>query len=591
MRIIDRINLLRNLMQFENIDALLILGTDPHLSEYVPIAWRSVEWISGFTGSYGKIVITKDKAMLWTDSRYYIQAEEQLKDTGIVMMKDRHPDTISIDNWLIMELKSENLVAIDGQTISYSEISKLKIKLGAKGIDLIINKDLVSQIWKNRPLLHQRPIEDYPLQFDGQSRSEKLAVIRKRLTEFEVDATLICQLDDLAWSTNLRGSDIKYIPCFTGFGYIDHNQFILFINKGNISKELTEILNSEGIQIMDYNSLFMVLEKILPTSIFLDPERTNSIIYGFYSGRTKIVEGIAIPTSLKSIKNKVEIAGMRAAHRRDGVAMINFLYWINKQTGDEILTEISISKKLRDFRSEQKYFIGESFSPIVGFGPHGAIVHYSATAETNATIKGNGILLFDSGGQYLDGTTDITRTIAFGKVNSTQKNDFTLVLKGMINLAKAKFPVGTKGYSLDVLARIALWNSGLNYGHGTGHGVGHYLSVHEGPMSIRSEFNNEPIRSGQILSNEPGLYRKDKYGIRIENVILCQNEINSTSEPFLCFETLTLCPIDRNLIKRELLNSEELNWINNYHKKVLRIMKPFLKPEVQKWLIIQCAPL
>lgn len=591
MNVIERITSLRNLMRLEKIDAMLIYGTDPHLSEYVPSAWRSIEWISGFTGSYAKVVITRDKALLWTDSRYFIQAENQLKGNGFLIMKERQSDTIPIDQWLNLELSPGNTIAIDGQTVSHIEINNLGKHFNANGLNFLINKDLISQIWNNRPLMVNNPIVDYPLNFAGSSRSEKLSEIRKRLSDHHADATMICQLDDLAWSLNLRGSEINYIPCFTGYAFITHDQAFIFLNKVSISSKLTENLKTEGISVFDYESLFSVLEMNLPSTIFLDPDRTNSIIYSFYAQRSSIIDGISIPTQLKSIKNKVEISGMRAAHRRDGVAMVNFLYWFDKHSQSDQITEMSLAEKLRSFRSDQKYFIGESFSPIVGFGPHGAIVHYSATPETDATIKKDGILLIDSGGQYLDGTTDITRTISIGKVNSDQRCDFTLVLKGMINLAKAKFPAGTKGHSLDALARNALWSNGLNYGHGTGHGIGHYLSVHEGPMSIRSEYNHEPIREGQIMSNEPGLYRQDQYGIRIENVILCQNEKFSAFGPFLSFETLTLCPIDKKLIKRNLLNADELSWLNGYHKNVLRQLKPYLKPEVVKWLTIQCSSL
>ncbi len=591
MNVIERITSLRNLMRLEKIDAMLIYGTDPHLSEYVPSAWRSIEWISGFTGSYAKVVITRDKALLWTDSRYFIQAENQLKGNGFLIMKERQSDTIPIDQWLNLELSPGNTIAIDGQTVSHIEINNLGKHFNANGLNFLINKDLISQIWNNRPLMVNNPIVDYPLNFAGSSRSEKLSEIRKRLSDNHADATMICQLDDLAWSLNLRGSEINYIPCFTGYAFITHDQAFIFLNKVSISSKLTENLKTEGISVFDYESLFSVLEMNLPSTIFLDPDRTNSIIYSFYAQRSSIIDGISIPTQLKSIKNKVEISGMRAAHRRDGVAMVNFLYWFDKHSQSDQITEMSLAEKLRSFRSDQKYFIGESFSPIVGFGPHGAIVHYSATPETDATIKKDGILLIDSGGQYLDGTTDITRTISIGKVNSDQRCDFTLVLKGMINLAKAKFPAGTKGHSLDALARNALWSNGLNYGHGTGHGIGHYLSVHEGPMSIRSEYNHEPIREGQIMSNEPGLYRQDQYGIRIENVILCQNEKFSAFGPFLSFETLTLCPIDKKLIKRNLLNADELSWLNGYHKNVLRQLKPYLKPEVVKWLTIQCSSL
>jgi len=591
MNIVDRITSLRNLMKSESVDALIIYGTDPHLSEYVPVNWRSIAWISGFTGSYGRVVITQDQALLWTDSRYFIQAQSQLKNTGFILMKDRQADSIAIAPWLNQELKPGSSVAIDGLTISAGEMNKLKEEIGAKGNHLIISKDLVSEIWQDKPSISQALVVDYPVRFAGQSRSEKLMHIRNKLTENLVKATLVSQLDDLAWCFNLRGNEIQYNPLFTGYGYIDHQNAILFVSEGKIPLTLFETLKSEGVDVISYESIWDMLSLKIPTSVYLDPDHTNSLAYQFFSERTRVVDGIAIPTLLKSVKNDVEIAGMRAAHRRDGIAMANFLCWLNKPGQNAGLTELSVAERLRAFRSTRKYFMDESFSSIVAWGPHGAIVHYSATPETDVKITQDGILLIDSGGQYLDGTTDITRTICIGKVNAKQKSDFTLVLKGMIALAKVKFPAGTKGYSLDILARKNLWENGLNYGHGTGHGVGHYSSVHEGPVGIRPEFNRESIQQGQVITDEPGLYREGEYGIRIENVLLCKNENCSAYGQFLSFETLTLCPIEKRLINRELLNNEELKWLNTYHKKVFKALKPHLKGDVLKWLKKQCAPI
>lgn len=591
MNIIDRITSLRSLMQEKAIYGYLIHGTDPHLSEYVPDAWKSREWISGFTGSYGKVAITRNQAALWTDSRYFIQAESQLSGTSIEMMKDRQADTISVDHWLEQKINTGSVVAIDGLTISASEAKALEQKLGANGITLNINIDLVSPIWENRPMLPKSVITDFPVSYAGSSRSEKLSQIRNRLTETGTEATLICQLDDLAWSFNLRGDDISYNPLFTGYGYVDLQQAVLFVGEGKVPQALNDVLNREGVRVINYESIFSFLEEIKPLPFYLDPDRTNSLIYRLIAKRCKVIDGLSIPTLLKSIKNKVEISGMREAHLRDGVAMVNFLYWFSENIEKEKITELSISKKLKAFRSEQDRFMGESFCPTVAFGSHGAIVHYSATAESEFEVKPDGILLFDSGGQYLDGTTDITRTIATGLVTPQHQSDFTLVLKGMIQLAKAVFPENTKGYSLDTLARKDLWSNGLNYGHGTGHGVGHFLCVHEGPMSIRPEYNSEPIREGQILTDEPGIYREGKYGIRTENVLVCKNERQSDFGRFLSFDTLTMCPIDRKLIDRKLLDDDEVNWLNSYHTKVFSELGRRLNPEVLAWLKIQCAPI
>lgn len=590
MSVIDRITSLRGLMLENSIDAAIISGTDPHLSEYIPNYWQSREWISGFSGSYGKVAITQTRAALWTDSRYFIQAESQLSGTGISMIKDRQTDSITISQWLEQELKEGSVVSINGLTISAAEANSLEINLSAKGISLDINSDLVSPVWKNRPSLPQSMIIDYPVAFAGVSRSQKLAQIRIRLKETDSRSTLICQLDDLAWTFNLRGNDIKYNPLFTGYGYVDQYEAILFVGIEKLSVHLIDELTSDGIRVMEYESIFSVLVEKNLAKVSLDPDRTNSLIYRFVSRQCDVIDGLSFPTLLKSVKNEVEIAGMREAHLRDGVAMVNFLYWFDKNFRKEIITELTIANKLKEFRADQSWFMGESFCPTVAFGSHGAIVHYSTTPESDVEIGSDGILLIDSGGQYLDGTTDITRTIATGDVTTEQKSDFTLVLKGMIQLAMAVFPVNTKGYSLDILARKALWNKGLNYGHGTGHGVGHYLSVHEGPMSIRPENNNEPIRAGQILSDEPGLYREGKYGIRVENVLVCNHECQTDFGKFLSFEILTMCPIDIKLINPELLTVEELRWLNDYHNVVLTKLKPYLNGDAFKWLLAQCAP-
>lgn len=590
MSILYRITLLRDLMLKNGIDAFLIYGTDPHLSEYVPDRWQNRKWISGFSGSYGKVAITQKSAVLWTDSRYFIQAETELQGSGIQMIRDRQADTISVDRWLIGELTAGCVVAIDGLTISAAEAYALESKLGAKGILFDVNKDLVSQIWENRPPAPTASIVDYPVHYAGQSRQEKFGQIRERLLEQGAQATLICQLDDLAWSFNLRGGDISYNPLFVGYGYIDEQTAILFVDESKIDNDLAEVLNREGVSVINYKSIFSTMQSVSSLTVYLDPDRTNSLLYHSVSAQNKVIDGLAIPTLLKSVKNRVEIAGMRDAHRRDGAAMINFLYWLDKTIPKQQITEFSISEKLRNLRSEQQLFSGESFCSTVAFGPHGAIVHYSVTPESDCKIFPDGILLVDSGGHYWDGTTDITRTIAIGRVTDQQKMDFTLVLKGMIRLAKALFPENTKGYSLDILARKDLWNNGLNYGHGTGHGVGHFLSVHEGPVSIRPDGNSEPVRAGQIISDEPGIYREGEYGIRIENVLLCKHERVSDFGRFLCFETLTLCPIDRKLINAELLTPDELDWINNYHKTVLDELEPYLQPDVLKWLKASCTP-
>lgn len=590
MNILERITLLRSLMMENHIDAYIINGNDPHLSEYVPGKWRTREWISGFTGSYGRVVVTSKKSALWTDSRYFLQAEAELKESGMILMKDRQPDTIPYEEWILSELSSNSVAGIDGFTISGSEARRLTDKMGAKGIILNKSVDLVSEIWKNRPTSPENPAYDYSVKFAGISRSEKIDLIRQELHSKGAQSTIISMLDDLAWTFNLRGSDIEYNPLVTGYGFIDQERAIIFIDPVKVSEELKELLIREKIELMDYESIISFLKVSNQKTLYLDPDRTNSMVYNSIPKSCRIIEGLSIPTLLKSVKGEYEIEGMKNAHTRDGVAMINFLYWLYSNLGKEKITELGICAKLKEFRSKQEDFVGESFHTIAGYQEHGAIVHYHVTEETNSNIEPKGILLIDSGGQYLDGTTDITRTVALGETTKQQKIDFTLVLKGMIQLAKAVFPVNTKGNSLDILARKALWDNCMDYGHGTGHGVGHFLCVHEGPVSIRQDLNPEPIREGNIISNEPGVYREGEYGIRIENLILCRKEGMKKFGNFLGFDTLTLCPIDKNLIDINLLTKEEINWLNDYHHKIVTETARYLESDVLEWLKIQCSP-
>ena len=591
MSALDNVNSLKSAIKKAPINAVILYGTDPHLSEYIPDHWQVIKWLSGFTGSYAKMVVTQDKALLWTDSRYFIQAEDQLKNSGIILMRDRQIDSISIENWLINELGSGDVVALDGLTISASEYSQLKSNFAANGTSIVEEEGLLYSNWSKRPLVQYSEISSYPPSLSGKKRTAKLETIRQLLADRGAEATLISALDELAWTFNLRGEMHNFSPLFAGYGYVDQKRAILFVSQGQISKSLALELAKDGVEVMAYETLFTFLSANIPKSIYLDSSRINSKLMNLFLGNSFVVEGVSLIAKLKSVKNKVEISGMKAAHRRDGVAMVNFLHWLHCSLGKEKITELSIAERLKYFRAQQDRFKGESFSSIVGFGPHGAIVHYNATQDTDVEICKNGILLIDSGGHYWDGTTDITRTIAIGKVTAKQKKDFTLALKGMIGLANAVFPNGTKGHSLDILARKSLWKEKLNYGHGTGHGVGHYLSVHEGPMSIRTEINNEPISPGQILSNEPGIYREAEYGIRIENIQLCVSAGENLGISFNSFEILTFCPIDRILINKSLLNSDEVKWINSYHKKVYSALKSSLKPDVSNWLKSKCTPL
>jgi len=592
MNVSQHISDLRKQLSKYNIDACLITGTDPHLSEYTPANWKTREWISGFTGSYGKMLITNDKSLLWTDTRYFLQAMEQLEGSEIVLMKERVLGAIVIEDWIIENFEPNQKVSLNGLTLSMVETTLLETKLAAKGIVLVTEPDLVDEIWNDRPIAANNLVYDFPLVYAGKSRTEKIEVVRARLKSKNIDATVVTMLDDIAWLFNLRGEEIDYTPLFSAYAYIDLSEAFLFIHPDKIPDVLKITLSEEGITILDYSFFYDFLFRIKDKHIQIDPLRTNFRVAKSLGDKNKLIETVSITTELKSAKDAIEISRIRNAHIKDGAAMVNSLYWLNKNIGKEKITEVSFGNKLSDFRREQDLFKGDSFHPIVGFGPHGAIVHYHATNQTDTEINSNNLLLIDSGGQYLDGTTDITRTVSFGVASEKQKEDFTFCLKAHIALATTVFPEGTRGYSLDAIARNPLWNKGINYGHGTGHGIGYFLSVHEGPMSIRTEYNNEPIREGNLISNEPGIYREGKYGIRIENVMFCKMHSTGEFGKFLCFETISLCPIDRHLINSELLSKDEIDWVNHYHELVIQNISPLLADrEVLEWLNVQCSPL
>ncbi|GET25233.1 aminopeptidase P family protein [Prolixibacter sp. NT017] len=590
MTVPERLAAARDLMKQRGIDAWIISGTDPHMSEYLPKYWYTREWISGFTGSYGKVVVTQEEAILSTDSRYFLQAEEQLAGTGIQLVKDlRQPGDVPYIGWLKKALPEGSKVAINGLTISVSEKRSLEASLGAKGITLEITIDLVSELWEDRPSLPNSPAYELMPEFAGTSRKEKLAMLRNSLREKEADGMVITALDELAWIFNLRGSDIDYNPVFVGYGYINREEAHLFVPEGKIDSALAEKLELEGIRIGGYDEFLSFVKNVADKTLLIDPSRTSALLFESVPKSCRIVEASSLANLLKSVKGPIEIEGMKKAHVRDGAAMVNFLYWLENHLGKEKITELTVDGKLREFRAEQDLFAGESFHSIVGYADHGAVVHYSVTEETDKEVMPEGFLLIDSGGQYLDGTTDITRTVAVGQLSEQQKSDFTLVLRGMIGLSLARFPEGTRGVALDILARKPLWDSDMDYGHGTGHGVGHFLNVHEGPMSIRQDLNPEIIRPGQILSNEPGIYKTGQYGIRTENMILCVPGNESEFGQFLKFETLTRCPIDTSAVVPELLTTEEREWLNDYHHVVLQEVGPLVSTPVREWLTAKCA--
>ncbi len=583
-KIHKRVAGLRAEMKKLNLDAWYISGTDPHSSEYLPDRWKTRAFISGFTGSYGMLVITRNEAVLWTDSRYFLQAAEQLEGTGIEMKKLRVPDAVSPEVWLTETLKEGSRVGLDAQTVSLGGFRNLKTVLAKKNIALIKTPDLLEEIWEGRPSIPADKAFELGVEYAGASRKEKQEALANELDKTGADLQLVSMLDELAWLYNLRGSDIKYNPVFTGFGLIGKCESYLFIESNKVDADLRISLEKDGIQIKGYTGFYEFLRGISGKTIYVDSSTLNYAAYSALAEKNEIQEGTSRVSILKARKNETEIAGFRQAMKKDGVALMGFLYWLKNTIGKQVLTEYDIGLKLKEFRTQQADFKGESFPPIVGYKSHGAIVHLSVGPDDALPVDADGILLFDSGGQYLDGTTDITRTVALGKVSEQMKTDYTLVLKGMIGLTKARFPYGTKGCHLDILARQALWNQGMNYGHGTGHGVGHFLNVHEGPMAIRMELNENLVEPGNVLSNEPAFYREGMYGIRVENMMVCIEKETTGFGLFLGFETLTLCPIDTSLIQLDLLIAEEKDWLNNYHRKVKAKLKPLLEEKYHQLL-------
>jgi len=581
----NRISNLRLKMQERGLDAYIIFGTDPHISEYLPEHWQTRSFISGFTGSAGTIIVSREKAALWTDSRYFLQAEDQLTETGIELVKMRTPGYPEPAQWLRMNLKKGAIAGTDEWCISVNQFSSMQNSLSEPGIMLKEAGDLLNEIWPDRPALPDFPVYEHEIRYACTDRKKKIETICDELEKSGANLQIITALDDLAWTFNLRGSDVECNPVFMAYASVSKTETILFLDDKKLSKELKNKLESEGIQIRKYAGLIEHLEQ-LPDSakVLLDADRTNQAIRKNIPAHCQTIDGLSIPCRLKAIKSEGEIRNIRQAMRKDGVALVEFLYWIENNLGKIPVTEYTVAEKLTEFRSKQPEFKGISFFPIVGYKEHGAIVHFHVSEDNALPIEKDGFLLFDSGGQYCDGTTDTTRTIALSALTDRQKSDFTITLKGMISLTLAKFPTNTRGYHLDILARKDMWQHGLNYGHGTGHGVGYFLNVHEGPMSIRQEFNDRVIETGMVMSNEPAMYRLGEYGLRTENMMVCVKDESTEFGDFLSFDTLTLCPIDTKAIEKSLLNQEEINWLNSYHQRVFEELEPLVNDELKVFL-------
>ena len=582
--ITGRIASLRAFMKERGLSAFIIPSTDPHSGEYVPAHWEARKWISGFTGSAGTAVITLNKGGLWTDSRYFLQAETQLKDTGITLFKDRIEGTPSISEWLGGELKPQDKVGIDGWVNTYSGAESLRNDLATYGIELTISDDPFQRIWKDRPALPLNAPFILPLAYAGVSASKKLEIIRNQLSQSQADGILISALDEIAWTLNLRGNDIHCNPVFISYLLITQENATLYIIKEKLTPELTAYLDDNGIGTHDYTQIESDLQHFPGKRIQLSSETNLTLYQAATQSGASIINRPSPVCLLKAVKNETEIEGFRQAMKRDGVAMVRFLMWLEQavQSGQE--TEVSIDQKLYELRAGQALFHGISFDTIAGYQEHGAIVHYEATPETASTLKPEGLLLLDSGAQYTDGTTDITRTIALGPVSEDQRIDYTLVLKGFIALSQAEFPQGTCGTQLDVLARQYMWKAGINYGHGTGHGVGHFLNVHEGPHQIRMNHMPAQLRPGMTLTNEPGIYKAGRYGVRTENTMLIIESQTTEFGNFYKFEPLTLCPIDKTPICTEMLTPDEKQWLNKYHAYVYAQLSPLLNEEEKTWL-------
>ena len=591
--IITRIEELRTVMKSEGIDAFVFPSTDPHNGEYVPEHWKGREFISGFNGSAGTAVVTMDDAALWTDSRYFLQAEEQLAGTGFRLMKLKIEGTPTISQWLGRKLAANGgtVVGIDGMVNSIGTVEALADELRAEGgITLRTNFDPLKVIWKDRPAIPSDMAIVHPQKYAGESAQSKIARIRQALRERHVEGMLVSALDDIAWALNIRGTDVHCTPVVVSYLLITMDSVTLYINSDKLTPVVREHLAANGVMTDEYENVKKGLAGYDGYNILMDPDETCYTLYKAYGDRPKVLAPSPLP-SMKIVKNETEIMGYRYAMLRDGIAMVKFLRWLVPAVEEGGVTEVSASDELEAFRAEQSLFKDISFDTIAGYGAHGAIVHYEPTPETDIELKPEGLLLLDSGAQYLDGTTDITRTIALGPVTDEQKHIYTLVLKGHIRLAMAKFPANASGTQLDILAREAMWREGLNYMHGTGHGVGSYLSVHEGPHQIRMEYKPEPLRAGMTVTNEPGLYLAGKFGVRIENTMLITEYMNTEYGRFLKLEPLTLCPIDKAPIDVDMLADEELDYLNDYHAAVFKSLSPYLDDEMTEWLANACAPL
>lgn len=592
--VLNRVARLRELMRREKLDAFIFPSTDAHNGEYVPDHWKGREYISGFNGSAGTAVVTMDDAALWTDSRYFLAAGEQLKGTGYRLMKLKMEGTPTIAQWLGQKLAPINgaQVGVDGMVNSINTVRRLVAELRRQGgITVRTNFDPLSVIWTDRPNIPQDGVSILPLEYAGESAGSKLSRIRARMREKNVDGMLVSALDDIAWTLNMRGSDVRCNPVFVAYLLIGAEEATLYIDEQKISSgTVADYLRSVGVRTDHYNNVAKGIKAFGGYNILMDPDETSYTLYKAWGDRPIEEDKSPIP-AMKAVKNPTEIEGYRRAMVSDGIAMVRFLRWLCPAVRRGGVTEMGVDKKLTSLRAEQPLFKGNSFDTIVGYGPHGAIVHYEATPESDVELKPRGFVLIDSGGQYMCGTTDITRTIALGEPTDEERHIYTLVLKGHIAMEMCKFPANASGTQIDILARAAMWREGYNYLHGTGHGVGCFLNVHEGPHQVRMEWVAAQLKSGMTVTDEPGLYLAGKFGVRTENTLLIREYKTTEFGHFLEFEPLTLCPIDKTPIERSMLRGEEVEWLDAYHRMVYEKLSPYLDEEEREWLKGACAPL
>ena len=588
----QKLEFLRAALKYKGIDTYIVPSTDPHLGEYTPDHWQIIRWLTGFTGSTATVVVTDNFAGLWTDSRYFIQAEKQLAGSGFGFVK---PDALQRNDF--MDFICENArpgheIGIDGRVISTTNFRRLEKRLKNKKVSIHVDCDLISGIWDDRPALPVSVAFDHPVKFSGKERSVKISDVREQMRKQNADYHLLTASEDIMWLLNIRGNDLQYSPLLFSYALIGKTQILLFIDDGKVPLKLASEFDNQGIVIMPYDEVTDIVPSVAKGfSVLIDPASTSVALYNSISDRSKIIESISIPGRLKSIKNKTEIENLGNVMIKDGVALTRFFYWFDNNHGKLPMTESSLADKLVELRRQQEDFIEPSFATIVAFNENSALPHYTPETGAGVEIGDRGLLLVDSGGHYMGGTTDITRTIPVGITSPGQKRDFTLILKGHISLALAKFPEGTKGYQLDFSARRAMWEAGINYAHGTGHGVGYCLNVHEGPQSISPADNKTVIESGMLTSNEPAIYREGEYGIRIENLILCYEDEETEFGQFLRFDTVSLCYIEKSLIDKTLLDRKEIDWLNAYHSEVYDKLSPYLSGEEKEWLKEKTDPL